>query len=76
MDVDQQHLRHCILFCFQMNTNAAQALELIISSLGEHPVRYSKVKQSFAKFLDITFSLQLDPRPDPAEKYEAQEFFT
>lgn len=73
MDVDKQHLRHCILFCFQMKKNAAQAMELINSTLGEHSVSHSTVKKWFARFRDGNFSLEDDPRPGAVKKFEDEE---
>lgn len=73
MDVDKQHLRHCILFCFQMKKNAAQAMELINSTLGEPSVSHSTVKKWFARFRDGNLSLQDDPRPGVPKKFEDEE---
>lgn len=73
MDIDKQHLRHCILFCFQMKKNASQATELINSTLGEHSVSHSTVKKWFARFRDENFCLEDDPRPGAEKKFEDEE---
>lgn len=73
MDFDKQHLRHCMLFCFEMKKNASQATELINSTLGEHTVSYSTVKKWFANFREKKFSLEDDPRPGPAKRFEDEE---
>ena len=67
------HLRHCILFAFQMKKNASQATELIHSTLGDGSVSYSTVKRWFARLRDRNFSLEDDPRPGTKRKFVDEE---
>ena len=38
MATDNEHLRHCIQFAFQLKKNAAEATEMIFSALVEGAV--------------------------------------
>lgn len=70
---EKQHLRHCILFAFQMGKNGAEAHDLINSTLGENSVSLSTIKKWFAKFRSGNFSLEDSPRPGAEKKFEDEQ---
>lgn len=75
MDVDKQYLRHCILFCFRMKKNAAQAAELINSTLGEKTVTHKICKKCFARFRSDNFNLEDDERTEaPVKVMDKKKF--
>ena len=47
MASDMEHVRHCILFAFQLKKNAADATENICSALGEGAVIHKTCKKWF-----------------------------
>lgn len=73
MNFNKQHLRHCILFCFQMGKDAAQATKLINSTLGDNSVCHATVKNWFVKFRAGNFSLDDAPRPGPEKEFEDEQ---
>lgn len=62
MSFEKQHLRHCILFAFQLKKTAPEAKTLIHSALGEHSVSLVTIKRWFAKFRGGNLSIEDEPR--------------
>ena len=56
---EKQHLRHCLLFAFQLKKNFRRgAKEMICLVLDENAVSYSTCKKWFQKFRDGNFNLE------------------
>ena len=47
MPSDEEHLRYCILFVFQLKKNAAVTIEMICSAFGEGAVTHKTHKKWF-----------------------------
>lgn len=73
MDVDKQHSRHCILFCFQMKKRTAKTVKLINSTMGENHVNLSTIQRWFARFRDNNFGLEDDSHTGAPKKVMDQE---
>lgn len=69
---EKQHLRHCLLFAFQLKKNAVEAKEMICSILGEKAVSYSTCKKWFQQFREENFNLQND-QPKRVEDEELEQ---
>lgn len=68
---EKQHLRHCILFAFQLKKNVNRATEMICSALGENAVSYKMCSTWYQRFRAGDFSL-LD-RGSKTKKFEDEE---
>lgn len=62
MDVSKQHLRHCILFCFELSKSITETTELLKSTFGDDSVSYETVRKWFGRFREKNFSLKDDDR--------------
>jgi len=69
MSFEKQHLRHCLLFEFQLEKNVAKVKEMICSTLGENIVSYKQ----FQQFRKGNFNLQNSERPGQPKKVEDEE---
>jgi len=63
MSFEKHHLRHYLLFAFQIEKNAAETKEMICLALGENTVLYSTCKKWFQQFREGNFNLQDSERP-------------
>lgn len=63
------HLRHCLLFAFQLKKTAYEATEMIISALGEGAVTYKTSKKWFSKFREGNFDLSDSERPGQSKRF-------
>ncbi len=73
MDVNKQHLRVSMLFCFKLKKNAAEATEMINSAWGDNSVGASTVRKWFARFRENNFCLEDETRPGAEKKFEDEE---
>lgn len=71
MAFEKQHVKHCILFAFQLKKNATKATEMICSALGENTVSYKKCSRWYQKFRSGDFSLLDQERQ--LKKFENEE---
>ena len=54
---DEEHIRHCMLYEFQLGRKANEAAKNICSALGQNTVGVSKCQRWFKKFREGNFSL-------------------
>lgn len=73
MDVNKQHLRQCMLFCFKLETNAAEAIEMIKLAWGENAIGYETVRKQFTKFRAKNFGLEDEERSGALRKVLDEE---
>ena len=74
MSFEKQHLRHCLLFAFQLKKkNTAEAQEMICSTLGENAVSYSTCKKWFQRFRKGNFNLEDEQRLGQLKKVKDKE---
>lgn len=73
MDVNKQHLRHCMLFCFKLQKNAAEATEMIKLAWGENAISYETVRKWFTRFRAKNFNLGDDERSGAPRKVRLDE---
>lgn len=57
------HIRHCLLFAFQLKKTAFEARNMIISALGEGGVSYKTSKKWFGRFKSGNLDLNDAERP-------------
>ena len=70
---EKEHVRHCLLFAFQLKKSAAEAQELICSALGDDAVSYSTCKKWFQRFKLGNFDLHDEERTGKAKLVEDEE---
>jgi len=73
MASNKEHIRHCILFAFQLKKNAAEAAEMICSALGKGAVTHTTCKNWYKKFREGDFNLKDKERPGQPQKFEDEE---
>lgn len=73
MSFEKQHLRHCLLFAFQLKKSAAEAQQMICAALGEAAVSYSTCKKWFQRFKQGNFELRDAERPGQPQKVDDEE---
>lgn len=61
------------MFAFQVKKNAAEAMEMICSALGEDAVSYSTCSKWFQRFKDEDCNLQDEERSEQPKKVEDEE---
>ena len=71
MASNKDHLRHCILFAFQLKRNEAEATEMIFSTLGDGAVTHRTRKKWFQTFQN--FELSDRERPGQLRKFEDEK---
>ena len=69
---EKQHLRHCLLFAFQLKKSAAEAQEMICSALGEGVISYT-CKKWFQRFKSGNFDLNDRKCPGQPKKVNNEE---
>lgn len=67
------HIRHCILFAFQLKKNASEATEMICSALGESAITYKTCKKWYQRFRSGDFDLSDRERSGQPRKFEDEE---
>ena len=57
MDTNKNHIRHCILFMFNLGKKASQAKDEIYQAYGTGSVGLTTIKEWYAKFKKGEFNL-------------------
>lgn len=71
MAVDKQHLRHNILFTYQLKKNVVEAM--ICAALDEDTVTHKMCKKWYQRFRNGDFDLSDRQRPGQPQKFDDEE---
>jgi len=69
---DKEHIRHCILFAFQLKRNTAKAAEMICCALDKDIVTHTTCKNGM-RFREKDFNLKDREHPGQSQKFEDEE---
>lgn len=69
MTSENMHLRHCLLFAFQLKKTAYEATCMVNSGLGEGAVTYKTAKKWFSRFRGGNFDLSDSERPGGSKRF-------
>ena len=70
MTTNKIHIRHCLLFLFNLGKTAVEAKEWIAQAYGDNCVGASTCREWFAKFKKGDFDLQDKPRSGRPYEFE------
>ena len=62
MDINEEHLRHCMLYEYKKGTSAVEAARNIRTVYGRNVLNDRKCQRWFAKFSSGNFNLKDSPR--------------
>lgn len=73
MAVDKIHVRHCMLFLFNLGKTASKAKKMIDEAYGDGSVGSSTCREWFAKFRKGEFDLEDKPRSGRPQEFGSED---